>query len=169
MCYYCQVEYNEGFSVGFRISMNKNSYTLNDETIVELIKKSISKYRVPHIKDIRYSFVGKFKDGKFYGWGDCMEESTYHAFDIKELKEELESQKKELEFHQRTIDDIEVELGKRRSEIREEYQKRLNNLVSDIVEDGFEIKFVQTEYDTCPNNIRYNLFVDYNDDKSIII
>jgi chromosome segregation ATPase len=97
------------------------------------------------------------------------ETSTYSAFDIKELKEELESQKKEIEFHQNTIDDIKVELGKRRSEIREEYQKRLNNLVSDIVEDGFEIKFVQTEYDVFPNNIKYNLFVDYNDDKSIMI
>jgi chromosome segregation ATPase len=96
------------------------------------------------------------------------ETSTYSAFDIKELKEELESQKKEIEFHQNTIDDIKVELGKRRSEIREEYQKRLNNLVSDIVEDGFEIKFVQTEYDVFPNNIKYNLFVDYNDESMII-
>ena len=97
------------------------------------------------------------------------ETSTYHAFDIKELKEELESQKEELEFHQNAIDDIKVELGKRRNEIRDEYQKRLNNLVSDIVEDGFEIKFVQTEYDVCPNKIDYNLFVDYNDDKEIMI
>jgi uncharacterized coiled-coil DUF342 family protein len=97
------------------------------------------------------------------------ETSTYSAFDIKELKEELESQKKEIEFHQNTIDDIKVELGKRRSEIRDEYQKRLNNLVNDIVEDGFEIKFVQTEYDVFPNNIKYNLFVDYNNDKSIMI
>jgi len=98
-----------------------------------------------------------------------MEESTYSAFDVKELKEELESQKEELEFHQRTIDDIKVELGKRRSEIRDEYQKELNNLVSDIVEDGFEIKFVQTNYDAYPNNIKYNLFVDYNNDKEIMI
>jgi chromosome segregation ATPase len=97
------------------------------------------------------------------------ETSTYSAFDIKELKEELESQKKEIEFHQNTIDDIKVELGKRRSEIREEYQKRLNNLVSDIVEDGFEIKFVQTEYDVFPNNIKYNLFVDYNNDEATMV
>lgn len=67
MCYYCYIEYDEGYSVGFRISVNKNSYTLNDKTIIELIKKSISKYRISHIKDIRYSFVGKFKDGKYYG------------------------------------------------------------------------------------------------------
>ena len=66
ICYYCQVEYNEGFSVGFRISVNKNSYTLNDETIIKLIKKSISKYWIPDIKNIRYSFVGRFKDGKYY-------------------------------------------------------------------------------------------------------
>lgn len=98
-----------------------------------------------------------------------METSTYSAFDVKELKEELKSQKEELEFHQNAIDDIKVELGKRRSEVRDEYQKRLNNLVSDIVEDGFEIKFVQTNYDTYPNNIKYNLFVDYNNDKSIMI
>jgi transcriptional accessory protein Tex/SPT6 len=90
------------------------------------------------------------------------ETSTYSAFDIKELKEELE-------FHQKTINDIEKELGKRKSEIRDEYQKELNDLVSKIVEDGFEIKFVQTKYDMFPNNIKYNLFVDYNDDKSIMI
>jgi hypothetical protein len=66
MCYYCYIEYDEGFSVGFRISVNKNNYTLNDETIIKLIKKSISKYRVPHIKNIRYSFVGRFKDGKYF-------------------------------------------------------------------------------------------------------
>lgn len=66
MCYYCEVEYDEGFSVGFRISVNKNSYTLNDETIIELIKKSISKYWIPHIKNIKYSFVGRFKDGKYF-------------------------------------------------------------------------------------------------------
>lgn len=77
--------------------------------------------------------------------------------------------KKELEFHQNTIDDIKVELGKRRSEIRDEYQNKLNNLVSEIVKDGFEIKFAQTEYDVCPNKIEYNLFVDYNDDKKIMI
>lgn len=67
MCYYCQVEYVEGFSVSFRISVNKNRYTLNYETIIELIKKSISKYRIAHIKHINYSFVGRFKDGKYYG------------------------------------------------------------------------------------------------------
>lgn len=66
MCYYCQVEYNEGFSVGFRISINKNSYTLNDKTIIELIKKSISKHWISHIENIRYSFVGRFKDGKYF-------------------------------------------------------------------------------------------------------
>lgn len=66
MCYYCQVEYNEGFSVGFRISVNKKNYTLNDKTIIKLINKSISKYWIPDIKDIKYSFVGNFKDGKYY-------------------------------------------------------------------------------------------------------
>ncbi len=97
-----------------------------------------------------------------------MEESTYHASDIKELKEELEFRKKEIEFHQNAIDDIKVELNKRRSEIRDEYQNKLNNLVSEIVKDGFEIKFVQTEYGLCPNKIDYNLFVDYNDESMII-
>ncbi len=66
MCYYCEIEYDEGFSVGFRISVNKNSYTLNDETIIKLIKKSISKHWIPHIKHISYSFVGRFKDGKYF-------------------------------------------------------------------------------------------------------
>ena len=98
-----------------------------------------------------------------------MEESTYYAFDIKDLKEELEFRKKKLEYHQNAIDDIKAELGRRRSEMREEYQNKLNNLVSEIVEDGFEIKFVQTNYDTYPNKIKYNLFVDYNNDKEIMI
>ena len=66
MCYYCEVEYDDDYSVSFKISVNKNSYTLNDKTIIELIKKSISKYRVPHIRHIRYSFVGKFKTGKYF-------------------------------------------------------------------------------------------------------
>lgn len=66
ICYYCEVEYDEGFSVGFRISINKNSYTLNDKAIIELIRKSISKYRIPHIKHISYSFVGRFKEGKYF-------------------------------------------------------------------------------------------------------
>lgn len=66
MCYYCQVEYSEGFSVGFRISVNKNNYTLNDKTIIKLIKESISKHWIPDIKHISYSFVGRFKDGKYY-------------------------------------------------------------------------------------------------------
>lgn len=42
------------------------------------------------------------------------ETSAYDSFSIKELKEELKSQKEELEYHQSIINDINKELGRRK-------------------------------------------------------